>query len=149
MYSSHLTIPDRPLPKPLQSPEGEGELLFNWLFVILVWEDCDLSFATAGKAAAQAIREQSGAWDPPVTPWLGADAASGFGTIVLQSHGLGRIPLHHFRMMTEIIDPFVFRRRHSRRFQPSPLLTAISQRDTQQAGQAHRGWAAKATDTWP
>lgn len=29
MYSSHLTIPDRPLPKPLQSPEGE--LVLNWI----------------------------------------------------------------------------------------------------------------------
>lgn len=112
MYSSHLTIPHRPLPKPLQSPEGE--LVLSWLFVILVWEDCDLSFARAGRAAAQAIREQSGAWDAPVTPWLGADAASAFGTIILQSHGLGRIPLHHFRMVTESTDPFVFRRCHSR-----------------------------------
>lgn len=147
MYSSHLTIPDRPLPKLLQSPEGER--VFNWLFVILVWEDCDLSFASAGRAAAQAVRDHSGASDPPLTPWLLADTASGFGTIVSRSHGLGRIPLHHFRIMTEITDPFVFRRCQSRRLQAPLLLTAISQRDTQQAGQPHKGLAAKATDTWP
>lgn len=144
MYSSHLTIPDRPLPKQLQSTEGE--LVFNWVFVILVWQDCDLSFASTGRAAAQAVRAQSGASDPPVTPWLVADAAFGFGTTILWSHCLGRIPLHHFQFMTEITDPFVFRRGHSRRLQPSPLLTAIAQRDTQQAGQAHEGLAAKATD---
>lgn len=147
MYSSHLTISDRPLPKPLQSPQGE--LVFNWFLMILVWEDCDPSFASAGRAAAQAVREQSGARHPPVTPWLVADAASGFGTIILQSHGLGRIPLHHFRMMTGITDPSIFRRHHSRRLQPSQLPNAITQRDKQRAGPACKGRAAEVTDTWP
>lgn len=110
IYSSHITIPDRPPPKPLQSPEGE--VVFNCFLMILVWEDCEPSFARAGRAAAQAVREQSGARDPPVTPWLVADAASGFGTTILRSHGLGRIPLHHFRTMTGITDHFVFSRCH-------------------------------------